>query len=60
MLFHPGQEHCCGQSGEIVFHVGDVQYRLEEGDGIVIDSQLPRRDSRPTEARVVIIRRQAD
>lgn len=40
---HPGQEHCYVLSGEIVFHVGDAQYRLRAGDGIFIDSQQPHR-----------------
>jgi transcriptional regulator with XRE-family HTH domain len=43
MVSHPGQEHCYVLSGEIVFHVGDVQYRLKAGDGIFIDSQIPHR-----------------
>lgn len=40
---HPGQEHCYVLSGEVLFHVGDAQYRLEAGDGILIDSQQPHR-----------------
>jgi transcriptional regulator with XRE-family HTH domain len=43
MVSHPGQEHCYVLSGEIVFHVGDAQYRLKAGDGIFIDSQQPHR-----------------
>ncbi len=34
---HPGQEHCYVLSGEVLFHVGDAQYRLKAGDGILID-----------------------
>lgn len=40
---HPGQEHCYVLSGEVLFHVGDAQYRLKAGDGILIDSQQPHR-----------------
>ena len=40
---HPGQEHCYVLSGEVLFHVGDQQYRLKAGDGIFIDSQQPHR-----------------
>ncbi len=40
---HPGQEHCYVLSGEVMFHVGDAQYRLKAGDGILIDSQQPHR-----------------
>jgi transcriptional regulator with XRE-family HTH domain len=40
---HPGQEHCYVLSGEVLFHVGDSQYRLKAGDGILIDSQQPHR-----------------
>jgi transcriptional regulator with XRE-family HTH domain len=43
MVSHPGQEHCYVLAGEIVFHVGDAQYRLKAGDGIFIDSQQPHR-----------------
>jgi quercetin dioxygenase-like cupin family protein len=43
MVSHPGQEHCFVLSGEIVFHVGEAQYRLKAGDGIFIDSQQPHR-----------------
>lgn len=43
MVSHPGQEHCYVLSGEVLFHVGDAQYRLKAGDGILIDSQQPHR-----------------
>jgi quercetin dioxygenase-like cupin family protein len=43
MVSHAGQEHCYVLAGEIVFHVGDAQYRLKAGDGIFIDSQQPHR-----------------
>ena len=43
MVSHPGQEHCYVLSGEVLFHVGDTQYRLKAGDGILIDSQQPHR-----------------
>jgi transcriptional regulator with XRE-family HTH domain len=43
MVSHPGQEHCYVLAGEIIFHVGDAQYRLKAGDGIFIDSQQPHR-----------------
>ena len=43
MVSHPGQEHCYVLSGEVLFHVGDMQYRLKAGDGILIDSQQPHR-----------------
>lgn len=40
---HPGQEHCYVLSGEIVFHVAGETHRLQAGDGIFIDSELPHR-----------------
>ena len=43
MVSHPGQEHCHVLSGEVLFHVGDAQYRLKAGDGIFIDSAQPHR-----------------
>lgn len=43
MVSHPGQEHCYVLSGEVVFFVGDAQYRLKAGDGIFIDSEQPHR-----------------
>ena len=61
MVSHPGQEHCYVLSGEIVFHVGDVQYRLKAGDGIFIDSQhsAPRRECRTNQGPCPDGRRQA-
>ncbi len=43
MVSHPGQEHCYVLSGEVMFFVGDAQYRLKAGDGIFIDSEQPHR-----------------
>ncbi len=43
MVSHPGQEHCYVLAGEVLFQVGDAQYRLKAGDGILIDSQQPHR-----------------
>jgi len=43
MVSHAGQEHCHVLAGEILFHVGDAQYRLKTGDGIFIDSEQPHR-----------------
>ncbi len=43
MVSHPGQEHCYVLSGEVLFFVGDEQFRLEAGDGIFIDSSQPHR-----------------
>jgi transcriptional regulator with XRE-family HTH domain len=43
MVSHLGQEHCYVISGEVLFFVGDAQYRLQAGDGILIDSQQPHR-----------------
>jgi quercetin dioxygenase-like cupin family protein len=43
MVSHPGQEHCHVVAGEVLFHVGDAQYRLKAGDGIFIDSEQPHR-----------------
>ena len=40
---HPGQEHCHVLSGEVLFFVGGVEYRLKAGDGIFIDSEQPHR-----------------
>jgi transcriptional regulator with XRE-family HTH domain len=43
MVSHPGQEHCYVLAGEVRFFVGDAEYRLKTGDGILIDSQQPHR-----------------
>ena len=43
LVSHPGQEHCYVLSGEVLFFVGDEQYRLKAGDGIFIDSNQPHR-----------------
>jgi transcriptional regulator with XRE-family HTH domain len=43
MVSHPGQEHCYVLSGEVLFFVGDEEYRLSAGDGIFIDSSQPHR-----------------
>lgn len=43
MVSHAGQEHCHVLSGEVLFHVGEAQYRLKAGDGIFIDSEQPHR-----------------
>jgi transcriptional regulator with XRE-family HTH domain len=43
MVSHPGQEHCYVLSGEILFFVGNAEYRLKAGDGIFIDSEQPHR-----------------
>lgn len=43
MVSHPGQEHCYVLSGEVLFFVGEEQYRLKAGDGIFIDSSQPHR-----------------
>lgn len=55
MVSHPGQEHCYVLSGEIVFHVGDAQYRLKAGDGIFIDSQLPHRAENAGRAKAHVL-----
>lgn len=56
MVSHPGQEHCYVLSGEILFHVGDAQYRLKAGDGIFIDSLQPHRaeNAGRTKAHVLV------
>lgn len=43
MVSHPGQEHCYVLSGEVRFFVGETEYRLKAGDGILIDSRQPHR-----------------
>ena len=55
MVSHPGQEHCYVLTGEILFHVGEAKHRLQSGDGIFINSELPHRAENCEEAEAHLL-----